>query len=109
MKMSRILAVCLASATVAFAGPPKIAKDLLRADPNAIVDVIVQFTTVPTAKQHQKMAGYGGVHRAGLDLIKAGLYSLPVHALHALEQIRRSFICLPIVPFPECSIPLLLL
>jgi len=68
------------------AGSGKLAKDLESLDPAANVDVIVQFTKVPTEVQHQKVISRGGVQRKGLDLIKAALYSMPAGKLKELSD-----------------------
>ena len=64
----------------------KVAKDLENLDPDATVDVIVQYRQVPTASQHQKMRNRGGKHKTDLSLIQASHYSLRSRELADLEN-----------------------
>jgi hypothetical protein len=56
-----LLAMCavILNASLAFAGSPKMAKDLEGKRPSDQVDVIVQFKQTPTAKHHQKVLKRG--------------------------------------------------
>src|SRR5260370_18951884 len=71
-----------------FAGPPpsKLSKDLQTLGPNDVVDVIIQFTTVPTSAHYNKVHAQGGIDKAQLHFIKAAAFTLPAYALNALAQ-----------------------
>jgi len=74
--------VALINWSQALAGHLKIARDLLEdRDPNSTVDVIVQSDDVPTESHHQKIRDQGGSHKAGLAVVKGGLYSVPAAAI----------------------------
>jgi len=79
----RLLMFCavLLSASLAFAGSRKMSKDLEVTNASDQVDVIVQFTQVPTARHHQKVLNRGGKLRQELGLVMGGAYSLPASAL----------------------------
>jgi len=49
---------------------PKMAPDLEGVDPSSTVDVIVQFTHVPTARHHAMVTSRGGTLKAPLDIVK---------------------------------------
>jgi len=82
----RFLMLCtvILSASLAFAGPRKMAKDLEGKNALDQVDVIVQFTKAPTARHHQKVLSRGGQLKQELGLVKSGAYSLPASALAEL-------------------------
>ena len=71
------IACLLALTSVALAKHPKLAKDLENNNPDATVDVIVQFKQTPTDAHHAKVHSKGGKDKARLDLIKSGAYSMP--------------------------------
>ena len=75
------LCVVILSASLAFAKSSKMAKDLEGKNGADQVDVIVQFTQVPTAKHHQKVTSRGGKLKQELGLVKGGAYSVPGSAL----------------------------
>ena len=74
------------SASLAFAGSPKVSKDLEGRNPSERVNVIVQFKQAPTARHHQKVFNRGGKLRQELGLVKSGAYSLPASALDDLAN-----------------------
>ena len=76
----------LAFAELAFAGSPKIAKDLDNIDPEALVNVIVQFKQVPTEAHHKKITDRGGQLKRELGLIKGSHYSVPASKLKDLAD-----------------------
>jgi serine protease AprX len=47
------------------------------------VQVIVQFRQSPVSKQLQKVAGFGGVGTRSLNLVRGGVFNLPLSALKA--------------------------
>jgi subtilisin family serine protease len=55
--------------------------DLAGKHSSAMVDVIVQFTQIPTARHHQKVLSRGGTLKQELGVVKAGAYSIPASAL----------------------------
>jgi serine protease AprX len=74
----------ISTASLAFAGSQKLAKDLEGKGPSDRVDVIVQFKQAPTTKHHQKLLSKGGTFKNRLGLVKGGSYSVPASALAAL-------------------------
>jgi hypothetical protein len=80
----KAVGLVLLGASFAFAGSPKVAKDLQGKSPSDRVDVIVQFTETPTARHHQKVVSKGGSLKGVLSLVRAGSYSIPSSALAAL-------------------------
>jgi len=64
----------------------KIAKDIDRHNPNARIDVIVQFKVTPTAEHYQRMASRGATVKTRLHGIKAAAFRMPVSALAKLEK-----------------------
>ena len=82
----RTLIVCAVAlmASLAFAGSPKLSKDLEGKKASDQVDVIVQYTQAPTARHHQKVLSRGGTLKQELSVVKAGAYSMPASALASL-------------------------
>ncbi len=79
-----IWAVVLASG--AHAAELKLAPDLRNQDPQAAVDVIVQYRHLPTAGDHNRVAANGGRLTHELNLIRGAHYSLPVSRLGELAN-----------------------
>jgi serine protease AprX len=77
------LTVCagILSANLAFAGSPKISKDLEGIGPSQQIDVIVQFNRAPTGEQLQRVLALGGTLKQQHGLIKGAAYSISVSAL----------------------------
>jgi serine protease AprX len=50
------------------------------------VDVIIQFSQVPTDAQHGKVQAKGGVLKTKLDVVKGAHYSVPVESLQTLAD-----------------------
>ena len=73
--------IFLLAASLAFAGSPKISKDLEGLEPGAFVDVIVQFKKAPSEADFGAVRGRGATEKKRLPLIKSGVFSLPVAAL----------------------------
>ena len=84
--MKRIITTFLAITGCAFGAHVKIAKDLNHVEQDSMVDVIVQFRGTPTPAHHAKVIRRGGSHRATLDVIKGGAYSVPASALAELAN-----------------------
>ena len=80
------LCAVILTASLAFAGSPKMSKELEGKDSSDQVDVIVQFNQAPTAKHHQKVTSKGGNLKQELGLVKSGAYSLPAGALDDLAN-----------------------
>src|SRR5271157_5825109 len=55
----------------------KFAGDLGNANPNATIDVIVQYKAPPGPAQHQKAALWGGQLKKLLNHIKGAVYTMP--------------------------------
>ena len=64
----------------------KFARDINRRNPNAMVDVIVQFKVTPRAAHYQRMSDRGAALKTKLHSINAAAFRIPVSALAALEQ-----------------------
>jgi serine protease AprX len=80
------IAILATSASLAFGQSAKVARDLQNLRPTTSVDVIVQFTQVPTARHHQKVIARGGKLRAELKSIKGGAYTMPAEAIEDLAK-----------------------
>ena len=83
-----IAALCalIVSASLAFAGSPKLSRDLAEKKSSDRVDVIVQFNQVPTARHHEKVLSRGGAIKRELGRFKGAAYSVPVSALAELAS-----------------------
>ena len=77
-------ATFLLAASLAFAGSPKISKDLEGVDPGATLDLIVQFSSGATAANKKKIRNHGGKARRDLESVKGFEASLPGSELEAL-------------------------
>jgi len=86
MKSIFKLGTIILAASLAFAGKPKIAKDLRGMDPNSNVDVIVQFNQTLQEKHIDKMKKKGGDEKARHAVINAATFTLSAKALAELEQ-----------------------
>jgi serine protease AprX len=86
MKYGSLIAYSFLMASLALAGQPKISRDLESADPNSMIDVIVQFKQQPTARHFDKVRGKGGQLKHELGLVKGGAFRLPAIALRALAD-----------------------
>jgi serine protease AprX len=64
----------------------KFSSELQNVDPQANVDVIVQFDQAPTDAHHQKVLSRGGQLRQTLNLVKAGAYRMPASAIADLAN-----------------------
>ena len=64
----------------------KVAKDIDRRRPTAMVNVIVQFKVTPRAMHYRRMSGRGAILKTRLHGIKAAAFRLPVSALAKLEK-----------------------
>ena len=78
-----LLAACLlvSGASQVLAGSSKISPDLAKAHPTGQVDVIVQFTQIPTAEHHLKVLRRGGTIKRDLGRFKGGAYRMPAAML----------------------------
>lgn len=89
-RLALLLLLVLLAAGLSFADGKrhKLSKDLegFEDSHGATVDVIIQFTKVPTAAQHAKVQGKGGVLKKNLDIIKGAHYTVPVEALESLAD-----------------------
>ncbi len=64
----------------------RFARDIDRRNPNALVDVIVQFKATPSAQRYQKMSADGAVLKGKLHSIRAAHFRLSVSAIAKLEK-----------------------
>jgi serine protease AprX len=78
-KLLIVLALIL-SASLAFAGPRKMSKEL-ESQTFGNVDVIVQYNEVPTARHHEKVLSRGGKIKQDLGEFKGGAYTMPASEL----------------------------
>src|SRR5579863_3379177 len=77
-RLAALALIFFVAAGWALADGRKLSKDLgaLKGGPSgATVDVIVQFIKTPTAANHQKVQGLGGVLKKKFDFIKGAHYS----------------------------------
>lgn len=81
----RLLAVLLALVSVSAAQNSKLSTDLQNRS-EGTVNVIVQFTTPPTARHHQKVISRGGMLKQELRLVQAAAYSMPASAVADLSS-----------------------
>jgi serine protease AprX len=82
-----ILTMCaliLCASLQAFAGQHKMSKDLEGKKASDQVDVIVQFTQVPTARHHHKVLDKGGKINRQLGRFRGGAYRMPASELASL-------------------------
>src|SRR2546428_1044974 len=77
------------TAGLGFAGSSKLSPDLLQADPDSTVDIIVQFTGVPTETDHQRIREHGAELKKELPVVKGALYSVPARKLEGLSENPR--------------------
>ncbi len=78
--------ILMLTAGLAFAGSPKISKDLEGKKAGDTVDVIVQFREAPTEKHHEKLKKKRGRLKEELELVQGGVYSIPADALDSLAD-----------------------
>src|SRR5690242_14666693 len=84
---SRIAAVFVLLIPFLLSGrSPTLAGDLQATDPQAELDVIVQYATPPGPEQQDKMNHRGGKFKADLRLINAEAYTIPASALQNLAD-----------------------
>jgi hypothetical protein len=84
--VSRVTIALLTSSVISFAAQPKFARDL-DVSGGGDAAVIIQFTTTPSERHHQKVKALGGTHKADLSrAIKGGAYSIPRRSLEALAN-----------------------
>ena len=75
------------TASLAYAKPPKMSKELAEAPSGSKVDVIVQFTKSPTAYHFNKVLARGGTMKRNLHgVIKGAAFSVPTAALARLAE-----------------------
>lgn len=76
-------------AGAAFAGqatPPKVSRDFKDKDPQALLDVIVQFRESPTEAVQARLKKHGADHKADLTSIKGAVFSIKAKDVGALAQ-----------------------
>jgi serine protease AprX len=66
--------------------PGRFARDIDRRNPNALIDVIVQFKVTPSSLHYQRMSARGAVLRTRLHSINAAAFRLPASAIAKLEK-----------------------
>lgn len=81
-----MLSAVILSAGFAFAGSPKMSKDLEGRNTSDLVDVIVQFRQTPTQTHFSKLQARGGLLKRQLGLVKGGSFRLPASALKDLAN-----------------------
>src|SRR5205807_7030677 len=73
------------AATLAVFGGTKIAPDLPQSNPNATIDVIVQFKTPPSKDELKQLGPYGQIKKT-YSVIKGINIVLPVSAIKQLQS-----------------------
>src|SRR3989441_150505 len=84
-----LITLLAAGLSLADGNKHKLSKDVdaLQSGANgATVDVIIQFSHVPTDAQHGKVQAKGGALKRKLDVIKGAHYSVPVESLQTLAD-----------------------
>ena len=81
-----IAAACFLLGMPAFARHPKMAPDLEGVEPSSTVDVIIQFTHVPTARHHAMVMSRGGSLKARFDVVKGAAYRIQRSQLESLAD-----------------------
>ena len=71
---------------ICFADPSRIASDLAKADRDSVVNVIVQFNSLPSSQETLAIGRMGGHHHADLGLIRAVSYDIPANAINDLAH-----------------------
>jgi serine protease AprX len=90
--MTRQLALLVIAAVMgapaSLAAPPtsKVSKDLQGVRPNDIVDIVIQYSVVPSDKHKKTVHDNGGQEKGQFPFIKASGYRIPAQALNALVQ-----------------------
>src|SRR5271170_7599111 len=81
-----VLAAILTAATLCYGQHPKLSPDLEGRDPEARVDVIVQYKQ-PLRQSHiEAVLRRGGQHLRTLKVVNGAVYSIPRKALADLEN-----------------------
>ena len=73
-------------ATIAFAAPRKISKDLQKQSSQPWVNVIVQYRVPPSQKHFAKVAAKGGTLQQNLPLINGAAFTVKGSSLAALAK-----------------------
>jgi serine protease AprX len=81
-----LAAFLLLSSSAWLLASPKISPDLRRGSGEGEIDVIVQFASEPSHRDHERVVRRGGRFKGELGLIRAGLYSLPSQTVSALAS-----------------------
>src|SRR5579872_6167619 len=86
--MKRLLGFLIFVATCgfAFSNKQKLAVDVQNVDPDATVDVIVQYRTPPTEANYNKVARRGGVLKRSLEIVNGAHYSVQARVLDELTS-----------------------
>src|SRR5689334_20269545 len=86
--IAALLAVAILIPATAYGKKPeKLSRDLDTSNPEALVDVIVQFTSTPTENQHNKVRSRGGNLKTDLsDIIRGSHYTIPAARLGDLSD-----------------------
>ena len=69
---------------LAYGQHSKFSSNLAAKDSNATLNVIVQFNTMPTSVQHEKVISRGGRLKGVLKSVKGGAYTLSASQLYSL-------------------------
>jgi serine protease AprX len=77
---------CLMCASLAFAAPKRISKDLKKQSSKEWVNVIVQYRVPPTQAHFAKVVARGGALRHNFSAINAGAFTVKGSALKALTK-----------------------
>ncbi len=86
--------ILMITTSLALAEPAKISQDLKEIDPQAKVDVIVQFNQAPGQEHFQGVHGQGGQLKANLPSINGALFSMPARARRTCTICTRTSGCI---------------
>ena len=81
-----VLAALFGSASLGFGQQSKLAPDLDGRDPEASVNVIVQYKQLPQQRHIDAVLARGGRHLRTLNVVKGAVYSIPAKELADLAK-----------------------
>ena len=82
----RMAIIAAATAALAYAGHPKVDRDLERKNPDALLNVIIQYKQGAQQRHRDAVLRKGGFHKGTLDVVKGAVFSVPAKALVELAN-----------------------
>src|ERR1700730_13338085 len=84
--LALIWVTLLGAASLCFAQHPKLSPDLAGHDPEALVNVIIQYKAAPEQRHIDAVVRKGGRHRGTLGLVNGAVYSVATKSLADLAD-----------------------